>query len=330
MKLLVRPNPGRLEIVERQKPSREAEDDVLIQIQTVGICGGDLTYFRGTGHTLGITESYVVCHEAVGVVLEGPQHLLGKNVVIDPLITCGLCESCMKGRPQLCGSRKDMGYGADGVAAELVVVPESRTYLMSKDLALPTGVLVHGLAAVLHSLSKVLVDQIPKTAAVYGPGPAGLMFAIRLKELGIDVTLVGRNSWRLELAQELGIRIARIGQDEEKDISAELVIETTGASDVLEEALNRVAPGGTLLLYAPGTFKVEATRVFRKELKIIGATGAIGTMQKAMDILALNPAPYERLLTHNFPISSGQAAFELATAEPATRGEFLKASMCLD
>lgn len=330
MKLLVRPNPGRLEIVERQKPSREAEDDVLIQIQTVGICGGDLTYFRGTGHTLGITESYVVCHEAVGVVLEGAQHLLGKNVVIDPLITCGLCESCMKGRPQLCGSRKDMGYGADGVAAELVVVPESRTYLMSKDLALPTGVLVHGLAAVLHSLSKVLVDQIPKTAAVYGPGPAGLMFAIRLKELGIDVTLVGRNSWRLELAQALGIRIARIGQDEEKDISAELVIETTGASDVLEEALNRVAPGGTLLLYAPGTFKVEATRVFRKELKIIGATGAIGTMQKAMDILALNPAPYERLLTHNFPISSGQAAFELATAEPATRGEFLKASMCLD
>ena len=330
MKLLVRPNPGRLEIVERQKPSREAEDDVLIQIQTVGICGGDLTYFRGTGHTLGITESYVVCHEAVGVVLEGPQHLLGKNVVIDPLITCGLCESCMKGRPQLCGSRKDMGYGADGVAAELVVVPESRTYLMSKDLALPTGVLVHGLAAVLHSLSKALVDQIPTTAAVYGPGPAGLMFAIRLKELGIDVTLVGRNSWRLELAQELGIRIARIGQDKEKDISAELVIETTGASDVLEEALNRVAPGGTLLLYAPGTFKVEATRVFRKELKIIGATGAIGTMQKAMDILALNPAPYERLLTHNFPISNGQAAFELATAEPATRGEFLKASMCLD
>jgi threonine dehydrogenase-like Zn-dependent dehydrogenase len=330
MKLLVRPNPGRLEIVERQKPSREAEDDVLIQIQTVGICGGDLTYFRGTGHTLGITESYVVCHEAVGVVLEGPQHLLGKNVVIDPLITCGVCESCMKGRPQLCGSRKDMGYGADGVAAELVVVPESRTYLMSKDLALPTGVLVHGLAAVLHSLSKVLVDQIPKTAAVYGPGPAGLMFAIRLKELGVDVTLVGRNSWRLELAQELGIRIARIGLDEEKDISAELVIETTGASDVLEEALNRVASGGTLLLYAPGTFKVEATRVFRKELKIIGATGAIGTMQKAMDILALNPAPYERLLTHNFPISSGQAAFELATAEPATRGEFLKASLCLD
>ena len=263
-------------------------------------------------------------------MLEGPQHLLGKNVVIDPLITCGVCESCMKGRPQLCGSRKDMGYGADGVAAELVVVPESRTYLMSKDLALPTGVLVHGLAAVLHSLSKVLVDQIPKTAAVYGPGPAGLMFAIRLKELGVDVTLVGRNSWRLELAQELGIRIARIGQDEEKDISAELVIETTGASDVLEEALNRVAPGGTLLLYAPGTFKVEATRVFRKELKIIGATGAIGTMQKAMDILALNPAPYERLLTHNFPISSGQAAFELATAEPATRGEFLKASLCLD
>jgi len=330
MKLLVRPNPGRLEIVERQKPSREAEDDVLIQIQTVGICGGDLTYFKGTGHTLGITESYVVCHEAVGVVLEGPQHLLGKNVVIDPLITCGSCESCVIGRPQLCGSRKDMGYGADGVAAEFVIVPESRTYSMSKDLALPTGVLVHGLAAVLHSLSKVLVDQIPKTAAVYGPGPAGLMFAIRLKELGIDVTLVGRNSWRLELAQELGIRIARIGHDEVNDISAELVIETTGASDVLEEALNRVAPGGTLLLYAPGTFKVEATKVFRRELKIIGATGAIGTMQKAMDILALNPAPYERLLTHNFPISSGQAAFELATAEPATRGEFLKASMCLD
>lgn len=330
MKLLVRPNPGRLEIVERQKPTREAEDDVLIRIQTVGICGGDLTYFRGTGHTLGITQSYVVCHEAVGVVLEGPQHLLGKNVVIDPLITCGFCESCVIGRPQLCGSRKDMGYGADGVAAEFIIVPESRTYLMSKDLALPTGVLVHGLAAVLHSLSKVLVDQIPNTAAVYGPGPAGLMFAIRLKELGVDVILVGRNSWRLELAQELGIRIAQIGQDEEKEISTELVIETTGASDVLEEALNRVAPGGTLLLYAPGTFQVEATKVFRKELKIIGSTGAIGTMQKAMDILALNPAPYERLLTHNFPISSGQAAFELATAEPAKRGEFLKASLCLD
>jgi threonine dehydrogenase-like Zn-dependent dehydrogenase len=267
---------------------------------------------------------------AVGVVLDGPQHLLGKNVVIDPLITCGFCESCAAGRPQLCGSRKDMGYGADGVAAELLVVPESRTYLMAKDLALPTGVLVHGLAAVLHSLSKVLVNEIPKTAAVYGPGPAGLMFAIRLKELGVDVTLVGRKSWRLELAQDLGIRIAQIGHDDEKQISTELVVETTGSSDVQEEALNRVAPGGTLLLYAPGAFTVEATKVFRKELKIIGSTGAVGTMQKAMDIIALNPAPYESLLTHDFPMSSGQAAFELATAEPATRGEFLKASLCLD
>jgi threonine dehydrogenase-like Zn-dependent dehydrogenase len=330
MKLLVRPKPGRLEIVERKKPTRKAETDVLIQIQTIGICGGDLTYFRGTGHTFGITEAFVVCHEAVGVVLEGPQHLLGRNVVIDPLITCGFCDNCAKGKPQLCGSRKDMGYGADGVAAELLVVPESRTYLMSENLSLPTGVLVHGLAAVLHSLSKVLVDEIPKTAAVYGPGPAGLMFAIRLKELGVDVTLVGRNSWRLDLAQELGIRVARIGQSEEKEISTELVIETTGSSDVQEEALNRVAPGGTLLLYAPGTFKVEATKVFRRELKIIGATGAIATMQKAMDILALNPAPYESLLTHDFPMSSGQEAFDLATAEPATRGEFLKASMCLD
>jgi len=330
MRALIRSKPGFVDFEVRERPVIRDEYEVLVETHFVGICGGDLTYFRGTGHTSHVKQAYVVGHEVVGTVTEGPLDLVGKKVLIDPLLTCGQCSFCLDSLPQLCPNRRDMGYGADGVAAEFVKVPRKQIYEVSDELSSSAGVLVHGLAAVLHSLSRATKSRLPKTAKIFGPGPAGLMFALRLQELGVDVALVGRDSWRLDLAQSLRIKTIEIEEEKKNVTHSELTIDTTGASGVLELALDRIEPGGTFLLYAPGNFNRDATKVFRRELNIVGSTGAPNTMASAIKVLEKNLSTYQQLLTHSFPISKGQAAFELATSPPENRGNFLKAWLCLD
>lgn len=329
MKVLVRPRPGFVEVVDRSAPELNCENEVRVRIQYAGICGGDLTYFRGVGHTAHISDSFIVCHEAVGVVESGASDLVGSTVVIDPLITCNSCHQCIEGRPQLCPLRRDMGYGADGVAAEIVKVDRSQVLKVSDELATQNGVLIHGLAAVLHSLSRVPELNAVKSARVIGPGPAGLMFAMRLRQLGVETLLVGRRSWRLELANALGIQTFEIEDDGSIPGGFELTIDTTGVAGVLEEALSTMPTRGSLLLYAPGNFILNATTVFRKELNIFGSTGAPDTMSHAIDVLKLHHHVYEQLLTHNFTLAKGPEAFELASSQPANRGRFLKAYLCL-
>ena len=330
MRALIRSKPGFVDFEVRDKPVIRDENEVLVETHFVGICGGDLTYFRGTGHTSHVDEAYVVCHEVVGTVTEGPLDLLGKKVLIDPLLTCGNCSFCLDSSPQLCPKRRDMGYGADGVAAEFVKVSRKQIYEVSDELSSSPGVLVHGLAAVLHSLSRATKNGLPQNAKIFGPGPAGLMFALRLKEIGVDVVLVGRDSWRLDLAQSLGVKTIQMKDEIKNQTYSALTIDTTGASDVLELALDRMEPSGTLLLYAPGNFSMDATKVFRRELNIIGSTGAPNTMMEAIKVLEKNLSTYQQLLTHSFPISKGQEAFELAISPPEKRGNFLKAWLCLD
>jgi len=329
MKVLVRPRPGFVDVVDRLAPEIRGDNEVLIRIHYAGICGGDLTYFRGVGHTAHVSDSFIVCHEAVGVVESDASDLVGSTVVIDPLITCTSCSQCIAGRPQLCPDRLDMGYGADGVAAELVKVDRSQVLKVSDQLAAQNGVLIHGLAAVLHSLSRVPDLKRVKSARVIGPGPAGLMFALRLRQLGIETLLIGRKSWRLELANSLGIQTLEIGESSSMPSGFELTVDTTGSAGVLEAALSTMPTRGNLLLYAPGDFRLDATIVFRRELNIFGSTGAPGTMSAAIEVLKSHHQDYAHLLTHDFTLAEGQKAFDLASSQPTNRGKFLKAYMCL-
>lgn len=345
MRAAIRVSPGRIAIEDVPEPSR-SHGETLVAVDRVALCGGDLHYFRGPMPFRAAIPNYtdapfIVCHEAVGRVVEtdAEAHVQpGDLVTIDPQERCGACAACRSGDIELCPSRKDMGYSAHGAAAERVVVPTERVFRVPDDVSLDAAAATHGLAAVLHALSAAPLERVER-ALVTGPGPAGLMFTMALlaKLRTRDVTLAGRPSPRLEIGAALGAQTFALVDNSIEDLhfgwegdrGYDLVVETTGAPEVVESALQCVRPKGTLLLYAPTVFSLDGHVVFRRELRIVGSTGATGGMQAALDLISDGSVPLNKIVTHRFPLGDIQQAFELALAGPGQRGDLLKAVICV-
>jgi 2-desacetyl-2-hydroxyethyl bacteriochlorophyllide A dehydrogenase len=341
MRAAIRTAPRRVEVVDVSEPARR-DDEALVRVEYVALCGGDLQYFRGPmpfrdaipGYA---DRPYIVCHEAVGTVVEaspGGHVRPGDRVTIDPQHRCEHCAFCLSGSIELCPERRDMGYSADGAAADLVSVPAHRVFPVPAAASSRAAAATHGLAAVLHALTSVSLDRVER-ALVTGPGPAGLMFSmsLRAKLANAEIALLGRASPRLDIAASLGITPLPLERTTFDTLRYEwgrgsgydLIVETTGAADIVEQALWCARPKGTLLLYAPTTFRLDGNVVFRRELRLVGSTGATGGMEPALELIADSRVPLERILTHDFDLSEIQDAFELATAPPEERGGLLKA-----
>lgn len=322
MRAAVRTAPRRIEVVERPQP-RDREGWVPVRIRQVGVCGGDLRYFQNSGPVHAGNTAYVVCHEAVGVTPDG------QRVVIDPLLVCESCAECRAGRSQYCAQRRDMGYGADGLASEVVQVPWHRLHPVPDHMSDAEAAVAHPLAAVVHAVDRVVV-RAGQRAIVLGPGPAGLLFALLLGSRGLDVTLAGRPSARLDLAASLGLGtldVAAAAGDVPTPLDGfDLAVEATGAEAVQALAPALVRPGGTLLLYSPGSFTLDVNVVFRRELHLVGSSGAPPpTIPQALQLIARGTVPVRRLISDVFPLEEIQRAFELASAPPDRRSDFVKA-----
>ena len=93
MKALVYTGPETL--VYRDEPNaRCSQDGVLIRVESVGICGSDMHAYLG--HDERRPAPLILGHEAAGTIVEGPG--AGKRVTVNPLVTCGVCPACRRGR----------------------------------------------------------------------------------------------------------------------------------------------------------------------------------------------------------------------------------------
>ena len=96
-----------------------AADEVLVRIDSVGICGSDMHAFLGHDERrpapliLGSRRRW--CHTADG-----------RRVTINPLVTCGTCPACRAGRENLCSSRQIISMPPrEGAFAEAVAIPNA-------------------------------------------------------------------------------------------------------------------------------------------------------------------------------------------------------------
>ena len=98
------------------------ENEAIIQIAGCGVCHTDLSFWHfgvRTKKELPLTLG----HEISGVVIVGPDHLKGANVIIPAVLPCGNCEICNKGRSNMCQNQLMPGNDFHGGFASHIVVP---------------------------------------------------------------------------------------------------------------------------------------------------------------------------------------------------------------
>ena len=92
MRAVICQEPGRLEVVERQRPAAVPAGWARVAVSHVGICGTDYHIFEGKHPFLEYPR--VMGHEISAMVREageGVDLAVGTKVIVNPYIACGTC-----------------------------------------------------------------------------------------------------------------------------------------------------------------------------------------------------------------------------------------------
>jgi 2-desacetyl-2-hydroxyethyl bacteriochlorophyllide A dehydrogenase len=264
-------HPGRLEVVELPVPECGPRD-VLIRVHGVGICGSDLSMYSGRWR---FPRPFVIGHEGFGRIVavgsEVGERSLGQVVAVEPNIVCGKCELCLSGRSSVCGSKRSLGVGSDGLCAEYAQVPAEFTWPLADAIRAEDAVCVEPLAVGIAAVR----DADPKPGertTVFGAGSQGLLLTLALAERGCFPRVIDPQQARLELAGECGASSVATAAGAELE-APDCVFETSGAPGAVEAAIEMAAPGGRVILIGLGDrpARLDTTGVVRRRLQIRGS-----------------------------------------------------------
>ncbi|MFC1419301.1 zinc-dependent alcohol dehydrogenase [Streptacidiphilus cavernicola] len=326
MKALTYQGPWDLRITDVPDPAEPRRDDVVVKVHRVGICGTDLGIATGRYDA---EPGVVMGHEAVGeVVATGPdvQDLRpGTLVAVNPTYFCGACHLCATGRPNHCRRKlgTEAGVSADGLFAEYFSTTRRFVHPVTGGPGSRNTVLSEPLACVLTGVGRLSLSA-QMHAAVLGAGPMGVLYAARLAQYGLRVTLVEQSAARADRVRAVGGRDWSLVRTLEQVPGAEdgrldVVVDTTG--HLLEPAVARLSPGGQLLLVglSGGTATVEPASIADNSLQILGSIDSLGTFADAVDLLETGTLPLNGTVTAEVPMADFATAFALLGVDLRSR-----------
>ena len=315
-----------LETAERPIPK---EGEVLIRTGGVGICGTDVSIFRGN-HPIA-RPPLVLGHEACGTVVDtGPAVAAvgpGDRVVVDPKQSCGQCPSCRKGSYYQCTFAGTIGVQADGAYADFFLIPARNCFRMPEGMSWEQGALVDTLACALNGMNKA--DQLwGKTVAILGAGLSAYCFCQLAKLDGAaKVILTGTTDERLKLGRKMGVDVTINACDEnvverireETDgLGVDLLVDSSGSAQAIRDGILITRTQGTIILYGVFTEPVDALSlrdIQYRELRVLGSAGAPWTYDAAIDLITSGRIDLNPIVTHTFSLDELAKAFEMAEGE---------------
>jgi L-iditol 2-dehydrogenase len=298
-------SPGCMALQEVAAPTAAdlGEGEVIVQFLCGGICGSDTPHFYGEPGSIGQAgEAGFPLHEIVGRVVETTSSTLhvGDRVVGHATGARGLCEYFTNATAQL-------------------IAVDSR--LSDSEI-----VVAQPLATVMCALSKLTAITIKGArVAIIGLGPIGILFSQMLKVAGAAQVVGIDRVERLEFHGKFGLdeviwspsrNWARSLGSERPEIVVEAVGHQVGT---LNDAIEAVGFGGHIIAFGVPDdpyYPVAFEELFRKNISMTtGTTDDWHThLTNAWRYLEGNPWFARELVTHRFPVTEAQRAFEFATA----------------
>lgn len=299
--------------------------EVLIRVKAVGICGSDLHWFteEGIGDAR-LAKPLVLGHELAGVIAEGPRR--GERVAIDPCITCGKCEFCLEGNPNLCIAHTFAGHGlTDGGLREYLAWPESFLFPLPDSISDEDGAMLEPFGIALHAVDLGHL-RTGMTIGIFGCGPIGIL-AIQLARLSgaAQVIATDRLAHRLDAALLAGANLvfqAEAGSQESTAImeatkgrGVDVAFEIAGENDAVETAVAVAKPGGCVVLAGiPAedrtTFSASIAR--RKGLTLRLVRRMKLTYPRAICLVEKGLVNVRSIVTDCFPMDESIQAFKIA------------------
>ncbi len=253
-------------IVFREIPIPEPkEQEVLVKIMKIGICGSDIHVYHGTHPFTNypITQGHEVSGEIVKLGNKVEGFCVGQKVTIEPQVTCGTCYLCRTGKYNLCENLKVMGFQTTGTASEYFAVDADKITLLPEEISYDEGAMIEPLAVAVHAVNQS-GDITDKNIVIIGAGPIGNLVAQAAKAKGARSVLVSDISeCRLKIVRECGIDL--VVNTKNKDFG-EAVLECFGKdkADIIYDCAGNDVSIGQAIKYARKGSQIILVAVFGK------------------------------------------------------------------
>ncbi len=283
-------------VYREEKDPKIVSGESIVKVSASGICGSDMHAYHGNDNRR--IPPLILGHEISGTVDKGK--FAGKKVILNPLITCGKCDYCTKGREHLCSKRIILGMNKpverQGGFAEYVSIPDQNIYELPKNLDIKEAPIAEPTAVALHAV-ELGEKELNKTLAgakvlVIGGGAIGLLVGLILSKVKNckDIVIVDPNEKRLgECARYLD---AQPVKPNSKSIIADhfdIIFDTVGLEATRQQAIKSIKPGGIIihigLTQPSGNFDFRKTTL--QEITFIGTYCYTNRdFEKTLNILA--------------------------------------------
>lgn len=300
--------------------------EILVKVRASGICGSDvMEWYR-------IKKApKVLGHEIAGEIVKVGKYVkkykVGDRVFVSHHVPCDTCRFCKNNQQTLCHTLHTTNFYPGGFA-EYLRVPEinvkNGVFVLPKQMTYDEGVFIEPLACVIRGLRTAGLKP-EQTVLVIGSGISGLLQIKLAKAWGARrILATDLEEYRLAAAKRFGAdavihakeNIPEQVKNNNDGRLADLVVLSTGAVPAVQQALQSVESGGTILFFAPTQPGVDIPfplfELWNKQVTMVSTyAGSPEDITKAIDLMSSKKVHVVDMISHKLPLSEAARGFQL-------------------
>ncbi len=321
-------SPKQIELKQIKIPTPK-ENEVLIRLRAIGLCGSDVHYYEhGKIGRYVVEQPIILGHEASGDIVEvgaNVSHLqVGQRVAIEPGATCGTCEYCKTNRYNLCPHVEFLATPPyDGAFCEYVAMRSDLVFPIPEDMSYETAAMVEPFSVGLHAVRRGELKQ-DESVVIMGMGPIGLLTVANAKLAGASIIIgVDFEQSRLDMALKLGathtinLRHENLASKVQEIIGqgADVAIDTAGHPAAVQGAVASVKRGGRVVIVGMSPqdeVPVNISHIVDSEIDLRGVFRYHHTYPASIEILSKKAVDIDQIVTGKYHLNDTAGAFEKA------------------
>jgi len=317
-----------LRLEQAPLPDDPRHNEVILESQTVGICGSDVHFLtEGRIGPFVMKDPLILGHESSATVVKvgpGVKHLkAGDRVAVEPQIPCRICDSCKHGYYNACPDTKFFAtppYG--GSLTRLYKHAADFCFKLPEHVSYEEASLMEPLAVAVHACRRAGV-KTGDAVLVVGAGPIGMSAVLVARAFGASKILVTDiNGKRVVAAKKLGADFAFVlKSDSDAESNADEIValmggppdvtlECTGAGTSLAIYATKTSGNVCLVGMGSGPVSVPLTYAITKELVITTSLRYANCYPLALSLIADGKVDPRPMITHRFNLEDALEAFE--------------------
>lgn len=310
-----------IEVTEEAFDQKPAAGQAVVQVKAVGICGTDFHIFEKGRDDVALPR--IMGHELSGVVTEigeGVSNVkVGDHVVMDPVIACKTCHTCLSGHQNVCENVKCFGVQMDGGFQDYILVDADRLYSYPETISFEEAALVEPFSVASNIISRTGVKEGDRVVVI-GTGTIGLCLIQALKGLNARVLAGDVERRKLEAAKKFGAD--KVVNTKEVNLcstvleyfpgGADVIIDAVGVSALTQAGIDMAAPCARIAVIAfDGTpMEIPPVKITKKELTLVGSRMNLNRFPEVLKWMEEGLIKPQEMITAVYPVEEIQTAFE--------------------